>query len=81
MAKVLVTIDPKQGTCKYEVQGMIGGGCEELTKALMQSNETIEQQFTEEYCVPDHLPDYLTEEASGHAEALEESTGGGDGNE
>lgn len=70
MAKVFVTINPKDGTRKYEVQGMVGGGCEDLTKALMQNNEVLDHQYTEEYCVPDTLPDYVEDVA----ESMQEST-------
>ncbi len=58
MAKVTVTINPKDGTAKYDIEGVQGGACEDLTKALMQNNEVLDHQYTEEYCVPEELPDY-----------------------
>jgi hypothetical protein len=59
MPKVTVKINPADGTSKYEVEGVQGGACEDLTKALMQNNEVLEHQYTEEYCVPEELPDYV----------------------
>lgn len=67
MAKVNVTIDPKTGERTYAVEGMVGGGCEDLTKALMANNQVLDHQYTEEYCVPDHLPDYV-EDMSGESD-------------
>ena len=69
MARVQVTIDPKNGTKKYEVTGMVGGGCEDLTKALMANNEILEHQYTSEFCVPETQPDYVEE----MGETLEEN--------
>ena len=61
MAQVRVTIDPKDGTVKYEVNGVAGIGCEEITRALEESNEVMQKQYTEEYSEQQELPDYLHE--------------------
>jgi hypothetical protein len=71
MAKVNVTIDPKTHEVKYEVQGVQGGTCTDLTKVLTQSNEVLDMQYTEEYCSTDTLPDYVEE----MADAIEKEHG------
>jgi hypothetical protein len=60
MGKVIVTINPKTLERKYEVEGVVGGGCEDLTKAIMQHNQVVNHQYTAEYCVPESLPDYVS---------------------
>lgn len=59
MAKVTVTINPKTNEVKYEVEGMPGGACADLTKQLMQANEVLEYQETSEMCEVEELPDYV----------------------
>lgn len=60
-AKVTVTIDPKTGERTYEVEGVGGVACDEITHAIEQSNEVKDRQYTEEYHQPDYLPDYINE--------------------
>lgn len=60
MAKVTVKINPKNAQIEYEVEGMPGTSCEDLTKQLIQNNEVLEQQYTEEYHTPEFLPDYIS---------------------
>jgi hypothetical protein len=59
---VIAIIDPNDGTVKYEVEGVIGGACEDITKALMESNEVLEHQYTSEYCEEQERPDYVEEQ-------------------
>ena len=59
--KVTVVINPKTGTMEFEVEGVAGGKCTEITDALVQSNEHVETQYTQEYEVPDTLPDYISD--------------------
>lgn len=61
MAKVIMKMDPKTGDRTYEVEGVMGGACEDITKALMQSNEVKELEYTAEHCVPGELPDYINQ--------------------
>jgi hypothetical protein len=58
---VIAIIDPKDGTVKYEVSGVVGGQCEDITSALMQSNEVLEHQRTSEFCDTQDEPDYVEE--------------------
>jgi hypothetical protein len=57
--KVTVVIDPKTGEMEFEVEGVAGIKCTEITDALVASHEQVDQQFTHEYEVPDTLPDYI----------------------
>jgi hypothetical protein len=59
--KVIVVINPKNGTMEFEVEGVLGGKCAEITEALVQSNEHVETQYTQEYEIPDVLPDYIND--------------------
>jgi hypothetical protein len=60
MAKVLVTINPKTGEVQYQVEGVVGGTCTDITRLLTQHNEVVEQRLTAEFCEPETLPDYIT---------------------
>lgn len=60
MARVVVKINPKNQEREFEVEGMPGTSCEDLTKALIQNHEILEQQYTEEYHSPEYLPDYIS---------------------
>lgn len=61
MARVIMKLDPKDGTRTFEVEGVMGGACEDITRALMQSNEVQELEYTSEHCVPEELPDYINQ--------------------
>ena len=58
--KVTVVIDPKSGEMTFEVEGVMGGKCTDITNALVRSNDVKETQYTSEFEVPDVLPDYIT---------------------
>lgn len=62
MPKVTVQIDPKTQELTLEVNGVKGGKCTDITAALLADNEVVDQQYTEEYCVPEELPDYITDQ-------------------
>lgn len=59
MSTVIVQIDPQTQKVTYEIEGVVGTKCTDITKALIAANEEVETQFTSEYCVPEELPDYL----------------------
>lgn len=59
MAKVTVKINPRNQEVTYEVEGVMGGKCTDITKLLLQDNEEVDTQYTAEYCVPEQLPDYI----------------------
>ena len=62
MAKCFVIIDPETGDRQYEIEGVGGVACDEITEALEQCNEVIEREYTQEFHNPELLPDYLHEE-------------------
>lgn len=54
--KVIVIIDPKTGETQFEVNGVVGTKCEEITAAIERNNEVLEKVYTEEYDIPNELP-------------------------
>jgi len=65
MAKVIVKINPKDGTYTVDVNGIQGTKCENITDALIRGNEEVERQYNEEWHTPDVLPDYITNPEDG----------------
>ena len=59
MAKVIFRLDTKTGERTYKVEGVNGEACSDITKALMESNEVKDHEYTEEHCIPDEMPDYV----------------------
>lgn len=59
MPTVIVRIDPKTTLETHEVDGVEGGSCMELTRAIIENSEEVETQLTSAHCVPEELPDYL----------------------
>ena len=60
MQKITVVINPKTGEATYEVEGVMGAKCTDITNILTQSNEVKELQYTHELEDPEVLPDYIT---------------------
>lgn len=59
MAKVIVKIDPKTGIKSYEVEGVAGSKCTDLTNILTAGKNVLEERYTSEYCIPDLEQAYL----------------------
>jgi hypothetical protein len=59
MAKVTMIHNPKTGETLFEVDGVVGESCTDITAAIIAGNEQLEQQYTEEYYTPDVMPDYV----------------------
>tara|TARA_Y100000310_G_scaffold320359_1_gene376729 strand:+ start:1066 stop:1266 length:201 start_codon:yes stop_codon:yes gene_type:complete len=59
MAKVIVKVNPSTQEVTYEVEGVMGTKCTDITKALVATNDEVDTQYTAEYCVPEELPDYI----------------------
>ena len=57
--EVEVVIDPKTREVSFEVKGMIGTGCTDLTNALTQGKQVLEQSTTCEYYETQDRPDYI----------------------
>lgn len=61
MKQVHIIINPKTGLVEFEVQGMSGGKCVDITSALAKGHETKAEQLTEEFYEPSELPQFSGE--------------------
>lgn len=59
MAKVIVRVNPKTSEVTYEVNGVEGKSCEDVTAAVVRANEEVAKQYTSEYDDTQSLPDYI----------------------
>jgi hypothetical protein len=66
--EVEVVFDPATGETTYEVKGMPGTGCTDLTNALTQGKKVLEQELTCEYYTPAERPDYIDSGTNGGEE-------------
>lgn len=60
--KVHIIIDPKTGRVEYEVEGVLGGACTDITSALTKGHQVEQEQLTEDYYVPQEEPAYVSDE-------------------
>jgi len=58
-ARIEIVIDPKTGEVTYEVSGMPGTGCTDITSALSRGQEVLDEGLTEEYWTPQGEPAYI----------------------
>lgn len=61
MEKVTVVVNPKTGEVSYEVEGVMGGQCKDITDLLIQGQEVVEHQLTSEYQEFEEMPDYVSD--------------------
>jgi len=59
MIKLHAIIDPKTGRIEFEVEGLVGGKCTDITKALQAAHEVEDERYTEEYFVASENPAYV----------------------
>lgn len=59
MKKVHIIIDPKTSEVQYEVEGVIGGACTDITSALTKGHEVLQERLTEDYFVAQESPAYV----------------------
>jgi len=59
MAQVILRINPKTNETTYEVNGVLGTSCEEITAALERSNEVVEKYISAEHGMTEDMPDYV----------------------
>lgn len=57
--EIEVVIDPKTNEMTFEIKGMQGTGCTDLTNALTQGKQVLEQTNTCEYYEGQERPDYV----------------------
>ena len=65
MAQVTVIIDPKTGEREYQVEGIQGTKCTDITEVLVAANDHVETKYTEEYAEQQELPDYINDMSEG----------------
>jgi hypothetical protein len=56
-----IVVNPKTGEVQFEVEGMMGTGCTDLTAALTQGHAVQEERLTEDYYAPQEEPAYTGE--------------------
>jgi hypothetical protein len=62
MAKTVeIIIDPKTGKLEFEVNGVVGESCTDITDVLTRGHEVEDSQLTEEYYTPAEEPAYVGE--------------------
>ncbi len=57
--KVNIIIDPKTARVEFEVEGVVGGACTEITQALVKGHEVLDEELTEDYFSVENLPQYI----------------------
>lgn len=59
MPKIVhIIIDPKTAQVEFEVEGVVGGACTDITSALTKGHLVQESELTEDYYTPSELPAY-----------------------
>ena len=66
--RVEVIINPKTGEATYHVSGVEGASCEDVTRAVVQANEVVDSEKTDEFDTPEQLPDYINSPVEGTEE-------------
>lgn len=59
--KVHIIIDPKTGQVEFEVEGVVGGACTDITNALVKGHLVQDERLTEDFYSPAELPQYTEE--------------------
>ena len=57
--EVHVIIDPDTGEVEFEVNGVLGGKCTDITAALTKGQEVLDEKLTEDYYTPQEEPAYV----------------------
>lgn len=57
--KVHIIINPKTGQVEFEVEGVLGGACTDITSALVKGHLVQEEQLTEDFYTPQTTPAYV----------------------
>jgi hypothetical protein len=57
--KVHIIIDPKSGRVEFEVEGVVGGACTDITNALVKGHLVEESELTEDYYTPQESPNFV----------------------
>lgn len=54
--KIQIIIDPKSGHTEFEIQGLIGAKCTDLTAVLARGHEIKDEALTEDFYVAQQAP-------------------------
>lgn len=52
-------INPDTGEVEFEVEGIAGGRCKDITELLAKGHEVMKEQLTEDFYKCSTLPDYV----------------------
>lgn len=58
MAEVVVVIDPRTGKAIFEINGVQGESCTDITEQLVAGRHVEDEGFTEEHNYEAGLPNY-----------------------
>lgn len=59
MKKVQITINPKTGQVEFEIEGVAGSACTDITAALVKGHIVQDEKLTEDYYIPQEEPAYV----------------------
>ena len=59
--EVRIRINPKTCEIEYEINGVVGPSCTDLTDQLTQGDDILEQKHTDGYYIPLPVPEYIQE--------------------
>lgn len=62
--EIRIRINPKTCEVEYEVSGVPGQSCTDITDVLVESDEVVEQKHTDEYYIPLPQPEYVADGGS-----------------
>lgn len=62
MKRLHVIINPKTGLVEFEVEGVVGGACTDITAQLTKGQQVLEERLTEDFLVPNESPNYINED-------------------
>ncbi len=57
--KIQIIINPKTGEREFEIQGVIGAKCTDLSTVLARDQEVKDEQYTEDYYTPQTEPQFV----------------------
>ena len=57
--KVHIIINPKTGQVEFEVEGVAGGACTDITNALVKGHLVQDERLTEDFYTPSTEPAYV----------------------
>jgi hypothetical protein len=59
MAKVIVRIDTRTSELSYEIDGVLGNKCKDITDLLREGLDVIQEKDKEEMYLTSDLPDFI----------------------